>query len=121
MGRDAPITSIPATGRYEEIAYWRAELEKQKEENERLRQRVRELEAVNRKEGREKERGRGAVRREGSLDTTVSVQGSVLSGGDEKGASPKKAEMDGLTGMMKKSHLDDEVVVGESAASVAAE
>lgn len=135
MGVPVTSVSVPATGRYEEIAYWRSELEKQREENEKLRSKIRELEAGNKKgvKKTEEERGRllepvsavpSGLKREGSadsgIDSTASVQGSVMSGaagglGGAGGAGEMK--MRSLTETMQKTHIDEEIHTGESAAS----
>ena len=100
--QESPLTSIPTSGRYEDAAYWRGELEKQKEENEKLKRRIRELEASKKPERR-------SMERHDSLDTTASNQGSVCLAAVTRGEilrSPLAA-------------LDKEIEGGESAAGTA--
>lgn len=101
--REQPLTSVPTTGRYEEAAYWRHELEKQKQENEMLKRRIRELEASKRNERR------GVVERHDSVDTTASNQGSVYNRSENRQEIPRSPL----------AALDKEIVGGESAAGTA--
>ena len=103
-GSEQPLTSIPTTGRYEEVAYWKNELQKQKEENEKLRQRIRDLEAV--------KRGRMSMKREDSLDTNLSVQGSVC--------TPTRAAKEPSRLPKEVVTMETEIKAGESAASAVA-
>ena len=95
------MTSVPTTGRYEETAYHKQELENVKKENETLRRRIRELERTL----RERRQSDASRTRSESVSTTASVglrdSISVVGRGRER-------EKDGE---------DDVVRVGESARS----
>lgn len=94
---------MPTTGRYEEAEYWRYELEKQKQENEMLKLRIRELEATKRNERR------GVLERADSLNTTTSNQGSVQN----------RSEIRGEVARSPLAALEKEIVGVKSAAGTA--
>lgn len=73
-----PITSVTTTGRYEEAAYHRHELEAVKRENDALKQKIRDLERLVR-EGRRAREGESRTRSE-----SVSTTASVMRGRDEE-------------------------------------
>lgn len=73
-----PITSVPTTGRYEEAAYHRHELEAVKRENDALKQKIRDLERLVR-EGRRAREDESRTRSE-----SVSTTASVMRGRDEE-------------------------------------
>lgn len=104
---------MPGTARYEETAYYRAELEVAKKENEALKRRVRELERSVRERRGE---GRG---RSGSGSTVASVNVSGAGGG--VGIAGPRERPEGGRGASGTSVgvgvPEDEVKVGESAAS----
>ncbi|OAA70607.1 hypothetical protein ISF_02581 [Cordyceps fumosorosea ARSEF 2679] len=108
---------MPATSRYEETAFYRGELETAKKENDMLKKRVRELEKLVR-ERRESSTSRH-VRSE-SVSTTASTNvvptgGASIAGPRDKGrSSARQSVMSVAVGVP-----DDEVKVGESAASYA--
>lgn len=101
--QEQPLTSVPTTGRYEEVAFWRHELEKQKEENEKLKRRIRELESMKKNETR------GVIERMDSLDTTASNQGSIYIRSDTRTEIPRSPL----------AALEKEIEGGESAAGTA--
>ncbi|PVH75117.1 hypothetical protein DL98DRAFT_575191 [Cadophora sp. DSE1049] len=123
MHRTDSITSVQTTGRYEEAAYHRHELEAVKRENEVLKRRIRELERTLRRRRRsdvEAEGGAGVggedarVRSE-SVSTTASVRdgGVSLTAGGGAGVG-------GIRGRERPKEEDEEsevVQVGESARS----
>ncbi|OAA79288.1 hypothetical protein LEL_02774 [Akanthomyces lecanii RCEF 1005] len=108
---------MPATVRYEETAFYRHELETAKKENDLLKKRVRELEKIVR-ERRESSASRH-VRSE-SVSTTASTNvvptsGTSIAGPRDKGrSSARQSVMSVAVGVP-----EDEVKVGESAASYA--
>ncbi|KAI1436548.1 hypothetical protein GGR50DRAFT_650806 [Xylaria sp. CBS 124048] len=72
---------IPATGRYEETAIFRNELESAKRENEALKRRIKELEKILR-ERKENDAGTGRLRSEsGSTAANANVSGTTSVGG----------------------------------------
>jgi hypothetical protein len=101
------VTSVPTTGRYEEAAYHRHELETVKRENEALKRRIRELERTLR-DRRQSDAGRT---RSESVSTTASVS---FSNRDSVGGLPlgrgRDREKEG-------EGYEDSVRVGESAMS----
>lgn len=124
---------MPATLRYEETAHYRNELESAKRENEALKKRVRDLERML-KDRRESDIGHGRGRSEsGSTTTSVSVSGTtgvggVVGGGtgiassrrDERRALDRTASNISVTGSIAVGVPDEELKVGESAATTGA-
>ncbi|KAH7311690.1 hypothetical protein B0I35DRAFT_70307 [Stachybotrys elegans] len=115
---------MPATSRYEETAFARAELEAAKKENEALKRRIRELE----RKVRERRTSDASRTRSESVSTTASVSiaatgGTSIAGPRETG--PRVERERGMTTQSTTSVAasdavgvpDDEVKVGESAAS----
>jgi hypothetical protein len=97
------ITSVQTTGRYEEAAYHRHELEAVKRENEALKRKIRELERTL----RERRQSDASRPRSESVSTTASV-----SNRDSIGVLARSREAD------KEDEGQEEVVrVGESARS----
>lgn len=97
------ITSVQTTGRYEEAAYHRHELETVKRENEALKRKIRELERTL----RERRQSDASRPRSESVSTTASV-----SNRDSIGVLARSREVD------KEDESQEEVVqVGESARS----
>ncbi|KAI0505896.1 hypothetical protein F5B22DRAFT_639624 [Xylaria bambusicola] len=112
---------MPATLRYEETAHYRSELEVAKRENEALKKRVKDLERMLR-DRRESEVGIGRVRSEsGSTATSVSVSGTTGVGGVVGGgtgiAGGRRDERRALTGSIGVGVPDEELKVGDSAAT----
>ncbi|TWU76005.1 hypothetical protein ED733_007116 [Metarhizium rileyi] len=117
---------MPATMRYEETAFYRSELESAKKENETLKRRIRELERMV-----QNRRSSDAPRpRSDSVSTTASVNvapsGGVGIAGPRDMTLPQRPERErGMTtqsvtsaaGSVAIGVPDDEVKVGESAAS----
>jgi len=116
---------LPATSRIEETAFYRAELEAAKRENEMLKRRIRELERT----ARERRASDASRTRSESVSTTASVGvppvgGGASIAGPRDGVRPADRER-GMTSMSSVSVVssvgvgvpDDEVKVGESAAS----
>ncbi|KOS19923.1 hypothetical protein ESCO_005561 [Escovopsis weberi] len=119
---------LPATVRYEETAFYRSELENAKKENEALKRRIRELERI----VRERRASDASRPRSDSVSTTasasvapgggVSIAGPRDSGASrhdrerERGAPAPAAGVAGPAGVGV-GVPDDEVTVGESAAS----
>ncbi|KUJ20735.1 uncharacterized protein LY89DRAFT_578410 [Mollisia scopiformis] len=101
MARQDSITSLQTTGRYEEAAFHRHELEAVKRENEALRRRVRDLERTLRQR-RQSDASVGRGRSE-SVSTTASVRDREL-GGAGRGREREVGE-------------EEVVQVGESARS----
>lgn len=99
--RTESVTSVPTTGRYEETAYHRHELEAVKRENEALKRRIRELERTLQAR-RQSDASVSRVRSE-SVSTTASVRDSTSGLG-----RGREREKDGE---------EDAVQVGESARS----
>ena len=95
------MTSVPTTGRYEETAYHRHELDAVKRENEALKRRIRELERTLRAR-RQSDASVNRARSE-SVSTTASVRDSISGVG-----RGREREKDGE---------EDAVQVGESARS----
>jgi hypothetical protein len=102
MLRADSVTSVQTSGRYEEAAYHRHELEAVKRENDALKRRIRELERTLRVRRQSDASVRGG--RSESVSTTASV--SVQGRGRERGRDAGGAG----TGM-------EDVAVGESAES----
>lgn len=117
---------MPATMRYEETAFYRNELESAKKENETLKRRIRDLERMV-----QTRRSTDTARpRSDSVSTTASVSiapsGGVSIAGPRDSLIPQRPERErGLTSQSVTSAAgsvavgvpDDEVKVGESAAS----
>jgi hypothetical protein len=101
------LTSVPTTGRYEEAAYHRHELEIVKRENEALKRRIRELERSLR-ELRQSEAGRT---RSESVGTTASVSVS------NRNSIGSFSLANGSRRDREKEGQEDSVRVGESAMS----
>lgn len=98
--RSDSVTSVPTTGRYEETAYHRQELDAVKRENETLKRRIRDLERTLRAR-----RPSDASRtRSESVSTTASVRDREVSGVGRGREREKEGE-------------EDAVRVGESARS----
>ena len=137
---------LPATSRYEETAFYRAELERAKRENEALKRQIRELEKMVRDRRASsasqtsfQQQGGAALRsRSGSVSTTASVHsvsgGATVSGGGgatiasqrdaagtagaAAGSRPRVVSMMSSTsGSVGVGVPEEEVRVGESAAS----
>ncbi|CAJ2505751.1 Uu.00g131450.m01.CDS01 [Anthostomella pinea] len=120
---------MPATMRYEETAHFRHELESAKNENENLKRRVKELEKILR-ERRESDASLGRGRSE-STSTTASVSvsgatgiGGVVGGGtgiaggrNERRGMERAMSTLSMAGSVAVGVPDDELRVGESAAS----
>lgn len=101
-------TSIPTTGRYEETAYHRHELEAVKRENEALKRKIRELERTLR-ERRQSDASTSARPRSESVSTTASMS---------MNASRRDSIVLPVRGREEKEGEREEVVrVGESATS----
>jgi len=98
--RSDSVTSVQTTGRYEETAHHRHELEAVKRENEALKERIRELERMLSRTSRQ---GDPSRTRSESVSTTASVRDNTTGV---------------LLGRERENEADDEVVrVGESARS----
>ncbi|OIW24502.1 hypothetical protein CONLIGDRAFT_673671 [Coniochaeta ligniaria NRRL 30616] len=124
---------LPATTRYEETAYYRSELDAVKRENEALKRQVRELERMVRERrasndaghpsrAQQQQQGRSASRsRSDSVSTTASVSVAVAGGGTsiagQREERPRVVSMLSLAGSVGVGVPEDEVRVGESAAS----
>jgi len=118
---------LPATTRYEETAYYRSELEAVKRENEALKRQVRELERMVRERrasdaGRAQQQGRSVSRsRSESVSTTASISVPVAGGGTsiagQREERPRVVSMMSHAGSVGVGVPEDEVRVGESAAS----
>ncbi len=122
------ITTVQTTGRYEEMAYHRSELESVKRENEQLKRRIRELERGLRDKERVRREsdvsarggGVGARGRSESVSTTASGVGGVAVGIGAAGGVSIAAEGNssrGGVGRGRERDKDEEVRVGESARS----
>lgn len=96
------MTSVPTTGRYEEAAYHRHELDSVKRENEALKRRIRDLERTI----RERRQSDASRTRSESVSTSASVNNRDSVGGVGRG---REREKDG--------EGEDVVRVGESARS----
>lgn len=119
---------LPATTRYEETAYYRSELDAVKRENEALKRQVRELERMVR-ERRASDASRAAQQgssnasrpRSESVSTTASVSVAVAGGGTsiagQREDRPRVVSMLSHAGSVGVGVPEDEVKVGESAAS----
>ncbi|KAI1175682.1 hypothetical protein F4777DRAFT_578815 [Nemania sp. FL0916] len=122
---------MPATLRYEETAYYRAELDFAKRENETLKKRVKELERLLR-DRRESDGSQGRARSEsGSTTASLSLSGTtgvggVVGGGtgiaggrrDERRATDRTVSgVSGISNSILVGVPDEEVKVGESAAT----
>ncbi|KAI1341075.1 hypothetical protein F5Y15DRAFT_376853 [Xylariaceae sp. FL0016] len=118
---------MPATLRYEETAHYRQELDSAKHENENLKKRVKELEMMLR-ERREGDASLGRGRSEStSTATSVSVGGAAGVGGGGVGIAGGRQDVRrgvertmstvSYTGSVATGVPEDEVKVGESAAS----
>ncbi|KAL7622451.1 hypothetical protein AAE478_007956 [Parahypoxylon ruwenzoriense] len=124
---------MPATLRYEETAHYRQELETAKRENEVLKRRIKDLERTLR-DRRQSDASRvsGGRERSGSASTTASVSvsgttgvGSTIGGGmsiardrrGERRAIERGMSNLSVTGSVGAGVPEDEVKVGESAAS----
>lgn len=108
---------MPATARYEETAFYRSELELAKRENEALKRRIRELERL----VRERRAGDAGRVRSESVSTSASVAVSGTGGGvgiaGPREGRPESHRGVSVTGSVGVGVPDDEVKVGESAAS----
>ncbi|RFU27573.1 hypothetical protein B7463_g8766, partial [Scytalidium lignicola] len=103
-----PITTVPTTGRYEETAYHRNELEAVKRENEILKRRIRELERTL----RTRRQSDASRTRSESVSTTASVnQRDSLVMNSSSGVVP------GVGRGREREREDEDVRVGESARS----
>jgi hypothetical protein len=121
---------MPATSRYEETAFYRAELDAVKRENEGLKRRVRELERMMR-ERRASDASRASQSaverpRSESVSTTASVSvaasaagagGGTSIAGQREGRERSRVSMLSTAGSVAVGVPEDEVRVGESAAS----
>lgn len=121
---------MPATLRYEETVHYRSELESAKRENETLKKRVKELEKMLR-ERREGDLAHARIRSESnSTNTSVSMSGTtglggVVGGGtgiaggrrDERRTLDRVASNSSVTGSVAVGVPDEELNVGESAAT----
>tara|TARA_R110002060_G_scaffold31464_8_gene42049 strand:- start:307 stop:693 length:387 start_codon:yes stop_codon:yes gene_type:complete len=116
MHRADSITSVQTTGRYEEAAYHRHELEAVKRENDVLKRRIRELERTLRRRRQsdvDAEAGDSARVRSESVSTTASVR-------DGAGVGGGGVSLAGVRGRERPKEEDEEsevVQVGESARS----
>ncbi|KAB5583027.1 hypothetical protein GE09DRAFT_1247077 [Coniochaeta sp. 2T2.1] len=118
---------LPATTRYEETAYYRSELDSVKRENEALKRQVRELERMVRERrasdaSRVQQGGRSVSRsRSESVSTTASVSVAVGGGGTsiagQREERPRVVSMMSHAGSVGVGVPEDEVRVGESAAT----
>jgi hypothetical protein len=125
---------LPATTRYEETAYYRSELESVKRENEALKRQVRELERMVRErrtsdaggraqqQQQQQPQGRSVSRaRSDSVSTTASVNVAVAGGGTsiagQREERPRVVSMMSQAGSVGVGVPEEEVRVGESAAS----
>ncbi|KAH8903490.1 hypothetical protein BR93DRAFT_931093 [Coniochaeta sp. PMI_546] len=117
---------LPATTRYEETAFYRSELDAVKRENEALKRQVRELERMVRErrasDASRAQQGRSASRsRSESVSTTASVGVAVAGGGTsiagQREERPRVVSMLSHAGSVGVGVPEDEVRVGESAAS----
>ena len=113
---------IQGTARYEETAFYRSELEVAKRENEVLKRRIRELERMVR-ERRASDAGSSRQRSESvSTVASVNVSGAVGGGvgiaGPREGGRPVERERGvSITGSVAVGVPEEELKVGESAAS----
>ncbi|TQV97785.1 hypothetical protein V2A60_006490 [Cordyceps javanica] len=108
---------MPATTRYEETAFYRTELETAKKENELLKKRVRELEKMVRER-----RESSATRHVRSESTSTTASANVVPTGGTSIAGPRdKSRSSARQSVMSVAVgvPEDEVKVGESAASYA--
>ncbi|KAH7323606.1 hypothetical protein BKA65DRAFT_511109 [Rhexocercosporidium sp. MPI-PUGE-AT-0058] len=118
MLRADSITSVQTTGRYEEAAYHRHELEAVKRENELLKRRIRELEGTLRRRRESDAADERARFRSESVSTTASLRdgggsggtGVAVGAGGVRGRERAKEDDGGEGG-------ESEVQVGESARS----
>jgi len=101
------VTSVQTTGRYEEAAFHRNELEAVKRENEALKRRIRDLERTL----RERRQSDASRTRSESVSTTASVMDSVAGGGGGSGSVVGRGRE------REKDEGEDIVRVGESARS----
>ncbi|KLU81518.1 hypothetical protein MAPG_00605 [Magnaporthiopsis poae ATCC 64411] len=119
---------VPATSRYEEVAFYRSELDSAKRENDILRRRIRELErAVRERRASDASRARSesvstsasvAVSAAGAGVTGAGVSGGVAVAGRREGAGRERvASSFSIAGSVGVGVPEDEVRVGESAAS----
>lgn len=114
---------IPATARYEEAVFYRSELDGAKRENEALKRRVRELERMLRERRGPAGGGGDAGRpRSESVSTTASVGvsgagGGVAIAGPRDGRPAERDRGVSVTGSVGVGVPEEEVKVGESAAS----
>lgn len=132
IGELSPAT-IPTTSKYEEAVFWRSELANVKKENETLKERVRELERKVR-ERRSSSASRASQNttpgqsrtRSDSVSTTASVSvaasntgvGGVSIAAQREGRErPRVVSMISASGSVAVGVPEDEVKVGESAAS----
>lgn len=108
MARQDSVTSVQTTGRYEEAAFHRHELEAVKRENEVLRRRVRELERTLR-----------ARRQSDASVSGANTGGRIRSESVSTTASVRDREREvGARGRERENAAEEEVVqVGESARS----
>ncbi len=110
---------MPATSRYEETAFYRSELDSVKRENESLKRRIRDLERTLR-DGRVSDASRG---RSDSVSTTASVNIATGGGGGtgiagrRDGGRERVVSSLSVTGSIGVGVPDEEVGLGESAAS----
>lgn len=119
---------LPATSRYEETAYYRSELDAVKRENEALKRQVRELERMVRERRAsdasraQQQQARSVSRsRSESVSTTASASVTVAGGGTsiagQREERPRVVSMMSHAGSVGVGVPEDEVRVGESAAS----
>ncbi|KAE8453624.1 hypothetical protein EG329_009135 [Mollisiaceae sp. DMI_Dod_QoI] len=109
MTRADSVTSVQTTGRYEEVAYHRHELEAVKRENEALKRRVRELERSLRDRRQSDASQVGGRMRSESVSTTASFRDRDREAGAGRGRERGGEREVGLG--------EEEVQVGESARS----
>ncbi|KAF8867401.1 hypothetical protein BDZ45DRAFT_795117 [Acephala macrosclerotiorum] len=114
MQRQDSVTSVQTTGRYEEVAFHRHELEAVKRENEALKRRVRELERSlrDRRRSDASATGQGRIRSE-SVSTTASVRDREREFVVGVGRGRERVERD----MAAAAEGEEVVQVGESARS----
>ena len=103
---------LPVTARYEETAFYRSELEVAKRENEGLKRRIRELERMVRER-----RGEAGRQRSESVSTSTSVGVSGAGGGAGIAGPREGRPSEGGRVSVGVGVPEDEVKVGESAAS----
>ncbi len=124
MLRADSMTSIQTTGRYEEIAFNRHELEAVKRENEVLKRRIRELERTLRTRRQSDASAAGGEQRtrSESVSTTASVRdrerdGGVSLAGAGRGRGRESLDRDRERERERENDGEEGVLVGESARS----